>query len=326
MLTRRNAVTGALAAAGAGLPLRPLAQTVAKPAQMIVGFAAGGGTDVSARIFAERLRGDYAASVVVENKVGAAGRMAVEYVKNAPPDGSAMLFTSDFPVTLYPHIFKKLNYDSLRDLIAVAPLTKSSLVISIGPLVPKDIVTLKGFLEWAKANPDKASFATTGAGGTPHFAGVMLSKESKVPLTAVHYRGGGPALQDLIGGHIAASVNPSSEALPLAQAGQLRMLGAANSQRSRFLPDVPTLREQGLDIAFDTWTGVFVTAGTPANIVAALSAALEKATKAADLIEAQAKLGNEIFFQSPGDFAVTVRASIERWGPIVAASGFVPED
>lgn len=323
MPTRREVLTGALAVAAT----RPaLAQIVAKPAQVIVGFAAGGGTDVSARLFAERLRGDYAASVVVENKVGAAGRMGVEFVKNAPPDGATMLFTSDFPITLYPHIFKKLNYDSLRDLIAVAPLTKSSLVYSVGPQVPATVTTMKGFLDWCRANPDKANYATTGAGGTPHFAGVMVAKEGGAPMSAVHYRGGAPALQDLIGGHIAASINPSSEAIPLAQAGKLRMLAVANAQRSRFLPEVPTMREQGLDIAFDTWTGIFLPAGTPANIVAALSAALEKATKTPDLVEAQAKIGNEMYFQSPADFAATVKTSIERWGKIVAVSGFVPEE
>ena len=323
MLTRRETLAGAIAL---GATRAALAEVVARPAQMVVGFAAGGGTDVSARIFTEKLRADYAPSIIVENKVGAAGRLAVEQVKNAPKDGGTMLFTSDFPITLYPHIFKSLNYDSVKDLIAVAPVTKSSLVFSVGPQVPKEVTTMKGFLDWCRANPAKAIFATTGSGGTPHFAGVMVGKESGVPLLPVHYRGGAPALQDLLGGHVAASVNPSSEAIPLAQGGQIRMLAVANAQRSRFLPDVPTLREQGLDIAFDTWTGVFLPAGTPRDIVAALSAALEKAVKSPDLIEAQARLGNEMYFQSPVDFAATVKSSIDRWGQIVAVSGFVPEE
>ena len=130
MLTRREALAGTIAL---GATRAALAEVVARPAQMVVGFAAGGGTDVSARIFTEKLRADYAPSIIVENKVGAAGRLAVEHVKNAPKDGGTMLFTSDFPITLYPHIFKSLNYDSVRDLIAVAPLTKSSLVFSVGP-------------------------------------------------------------------------------------------------------------------------------------------------------------------------------------------------
>ena len=138
MLTRRHALLSAaanalsigLGAQGAG------AQAIDKQTRMIVGFAAGGGTDVSARLFSERLTGVYASTIIVDNKVGVASRLAVEFVKNAPPDGGVMLFTPDFPVTLYPSIYKNLGYEPLRDLIPVAPLTKSSLVVSVGPQVP----------------------------------------------------------------------------------------------------------------------------------------------------------------------------------------------
>lgn len=327
MITRRQTLAGLAAGMANTLPLgAAFAQGIGKQATMIVGFAAGGGTDASARLFAERLRGTYAPNVLVENKVGAAARIAVEYVKNAPPDGSVMLFTPDFPITLYPHIFKRLNYDPVRDLIPVTPVTSSVLVVSVGPAVPASVTNIKTLLDWARANPDKASYATTGAGGSPHFTGVMISKEGKAPMTAVHYRGGAPALQDLVGGHVAISINPSSEAVPLAEGGKLRMLAVASSKRSRFLPKTPTLREEGLDIAFDTWTGIFLPAQTPPAIVAALSAALEKASKLPELVEAQAKFGNETMFQSPAQFADLVKSSIEKWKAIVAVSGFVPED
>ncbi len=326
MQSRRNVIGGALAGVAASRLGRAFAQTVDRQVHVIVGFAAGGGTDVSARLFAERIRGDYTSVAIVENKVGVAGRLSVEYVKNAPPDGAVMLFTSDFPITLYPNIYKQLSYDPLRDLVAVAPLTKSSLVLSVGPRVPKEVTNVRGFLDWCGAHPDQATIATTGAGGTPHFAGVMLAKESGVPLVSVHYRGGAPALSDLVGGHVAASFNPGSEAIALAQGGQIRMLGVANPRRSRFLPDTPTLREQGFDIAFDTWTGVFLPAKTPAHIVAALHATLEKAVNNPELIEAQARLGNEMTFMPQEQFAASIKPGIERWAPIVAASGFVAED
>jgi len=329
MLTRRQAVAASMASAvtvNTNFLSRAMAQVIGKQTHVIVGFAAGGGTDVGARLFAERIRGPYATQVIVENKVGAAARLAVEYVKNADADGSVILFTPDFPVTLYPHIFKSLPYDPVKDLTPVAPFTKSVLTFNIGPAVSQSVTTLPAFLDWCRANPDKANYATTGAGGTPHFIGVMLSNESKVPLTPVHYRGGAPALQDLVGGHVAASINPISEAMPLAQAGQIRTLAVASSQRTRFLPNIPTMREQGLNVVVDSWTGVFLPAKADPKAVAALSSAIAQAVKAPEVIEANAKLGNEMTFQPQPQFVAQVKADIEKWGPIVKASGFVPEE
>jgi tripartite-type tricarboxylate transporter receptor subunit TctC len=242
----------------AGALSSALAQVVKKPVHVIVGFPAGGGTDVMARVLAEALRGPYASTVLVENKAGASARLAVEYVKNAEPDGSVMLFTPDFPMTLYPHSFKTLSYDPLKDFTAVAPATTSMLSYNVGPAVPASVKTLADYLQWCKANPDKASYATTSAGATPHFAGVMLSNESKVPLNPVHYRGGAPAIQDVVGGHIPASVNPISEAMPLYKAGTVRMLAVTGAKRSPFVPDVPTMVEQGHNVVVESWLGVFL--------------------------------------------------------------------
>src|SRR5882757_11166688 len=229
MLTRRHlmtASTAGLVAAGTGFLSRALAQgttpVVNKPVRVIVGFPAGGGTDIIARILADRLRGTYASTVLVENKPGAAARLAVEYVKNSEPDGSVMLFTPDYPITVYPHSFRSLNYDSLRDFTAVAPAAKSMLTYNVGPAVPDSVKTLAEYAQWCKANPGKASYATTAAGGTPHFVGMMFANAAGVAMTPVHYRGGAPALQDLLGGHVPASLNPISESLPFAKSGTLR--------------------------------------------------------------------------------------------------------
>ena len=166
MVTRRDLLiaSGLLAA---GFSTRAHAEAIKKPARMIVGFPAGGGTDTIARILAERLRGSYAPNVVVENKPGAAARIGVEYVKNAEPDGSVMLFTPDFPITLYPSSFRSLNYDPVKDLIAVAPAAKSMLTFNVGPAVPASVKTLADFVQWCQDNPTKARFATTAAGGAP---------------------------------------------------------------------------------------------------------------------------------------------------------------
>jgi tripartite-type tricarboxylate transporter receptor subunit TctC len=327
MLTRRHLLAASAAGlVAAGPSVRALAQALKKPVHIIVGFPAGGGTDVIARILAEALRGPYASTVLVENKPGAAARIAVESVKNAEADGSVMLLTPDFPITLYPSSFRSLNYDPLRDFTPVAPAAKSMLTYNVGPAVPDSVKTLADFVQWCKANPGKATFATTAAGGTPHFVGVMLANAAGVPMTPVHYRGGAPALQDLLGGHVPAGVNPISESLPHARSGTLRMLAVTGSRRSPFLPDVPTMREQGYDVVIDSWLGVFVPVKTPEDAVNALSAAIGEASRSAQMVENLAKVGNEPAFQTPREFAATVKADIERWSPVVKASGFVAEE
>src|SRR5882757_1222946 len=333
MLTRRYLFTASaagLACAATNLLPRALAETIApaikKPVRVIVGFPAGGGTDAIARILADRLRGPYAATVLVENKPGAAARIAVEYVKNADPDGSVMLFTPDFPITVYPHSFRSLNYDSLRDFTAVAPAAKSMLTYNVGPAVPDRVKTLAEYVQWCKANPEKAAYATTAAGGTPHFVGLMLANEAGVPMSAVHYRGGAPALQDLIGGHVPASVNPISESMTQAKAGTIRILAVTGAKRSSFLPDVPTMAESGFNVVVESWLGAFVPSKTPPEIVNALGAAIGEAVKSPQMIENLSKVGNEPWFQTPADFGAKVKADVAHWGPVVKASGFVAED
>jgi tripartite-type tricarboxylate transporter receptor subunit TctC len=325
MLTRRT-LLAASAVAVAGAALRGQAQTLKKTLHIVVGFPAGGATDLIARILAERLRGRYAPAVIVENKPGGAARVAVDYIKNAEPDGSEFLFTPDFPITVYPHSFRRLSYDPLRDLVPVAPVSRSTLTFVIGPAVPPEVTSLKEFIAWCRLNPDKAIFATTAAGGTPHFVGVMLANAADVDLSPVHYRGGAPALQDLIGGHVPASVNPIGETFPQAASGKVRILAVASAQRSRFLPDVPTMREVGYDVVVETWLGAFAPAKTLPAAVRALNAAISDAVSSPEMIENLAKIGNDTKFQSPDEFATTVRADLERWGPVVKASGFVADE
>lgn len=329
MLNRRHMMAGAAAGiftAQTGVLSRAVAQAVKRPVHITVGFPAGGGTDVTARVFAEALRGAYASTVLVENKPGASARIAVEYVKNAEPDGSVMLFTPDFPMTLYPHSFKTLSYDPLKDFTPVGPATTSMLSYNVGPAVAASVKTLADYVQWCKANPDKASYGTTSAGATPHFAGVMLANEAKVALNPVHYRGGAPAMQDVVGGHIPMSVNPISESMPLHQAGSLRILAVTGAKRSQFLPDVPTAKESGYNVVVETWLGVFLPAKMPEDIVRALSSAMGEASRSAAIKENLAKFASEPTFQTPAQFAETIKNDLKRWGPVVKASGFVAVD
>jgi tripartite-type tricarboxylate transporter receptor subunit TctC len=322
MLTRR--VMLAAMSVGAGGLAR--AQPVLKTAHLVVGFPAGGATDLIARLLADRLRGTYAAAVMVENKPGAAARLAVESVKNAQPDGTQILFTPDFPLTVYPHSFRALSYDPLRDLVPVAPVSRSALTFVVGPAVPERVVALADYVTWCRANPEKAIFATTSAGGTPHFVGVMLASEAGVALTPVHYRGGAPALQDLIGGHVPASVNPIGETLSLSASGNIRILAVTSAARSKFLPEVPTMRESGYAVVTDSWVGAFVPARTPPEIVRALNAAIGNAVRSPEMVDSLARIGSEPRYERPDAFAETVRADLQRWGPVVKASGFVADE
>ena len=324
MLNRRQALSAAASAITFGGAIRRAnAQAIDKVVHVIVGFPAGGGTDITARVLAEALQGAYAKTLIVEDKPGASARLAVEYVKNAPPDGSVMLFTPDFPMTLYPWSFKSLNYDPVKDFIAAAATSKSMLTFVVGPAVANDVKTLADFVQWCKANTTRANFATTSAGGTPHFTGVMLAHEAGVALTPVHYRGGAPAMEDLVGGHIPASVNPVSEVIEMAKAGSIRILAVTGAERSAFLPNVPTMKEAGYNVVVESYSGVFLPAKTAGTIVDALSTAVREASGSKQMIDSLAKFGTEPTFMSSAEFAAWIKGEIARWEPVVKASGFV---
>jgi tripartite-type tricarboxylate transporter receptor subunit TctC len=311
------------------LPLaaRARAQTTAKTLRIIVPFPAGGGTDVAARLIADKLRGNYAPAVIVENRVGASGRTGVEAVAHAAPDGTTLLFTPDFLMTVYPHSFKKLGYDPLADFAPIALIARSGLALAAGPALPAQVKTVRQYLDWARANPKQAFYATTAAGGTPHFVGVMLARDAGVALSPVHYKGGAPALQDLMGGQIAVSINPIGELLPQLQGGKVRVLAVTSDKRSKFLPDVPTMAESGLpNIVISPWLGFFAPAKTPADLVKRLANGVTDATQHGEAQIGMLKLGMEPQAMTPLAFREVLRADLERWGPIVKASGFKAED
>ena len=327
-MNRRNILAaGTLATLASALPAIARAQIVAKPSRIVVGFPAGGGTDVVARLLAEKLRGKVAANLIVDNRAGAAARLAVEYVKAADTDGSVLLFTPDFPMVLYPHSYKKLSYDPVRDFAPVAACATTSLALSVGPMVPVEVKTVADFVKWCKANPGKAAFASTGAGASPHFAGILFAKAAGIEMNHVPYKGGAPAVQDLIGGQIASSVNPIGEVLPYAKAGRIRVLATTGPKRTRLAPEIPTMVESGYpDVLFETWLGLFAPARTPQEIITRLEEAVREALQSTDVQEGLAKLGYEAPFIAGAQFRERLRRDFERWGPIVKASGFTAED
>ena len=316
-----------LAAAAAAAAPWARAQTVGSTLHIVVPFPAGGGTDVLARILAEKLRGNYAPAVIVDNRVGASGRTGVEAVKKAAPDGNTLLFTPDFLLTVYPHSFRKLSYDPLKDFVPIAMVARSALGVAAGPGLPSEIDSVGAYVAWAKSNPKHAFFADTSPGGTPHFVGVMLSQASGVKLTPVHYKGGAPALQDLVGGQVPVSINPLSELLPQLKSGKVRVLAVTSAERSKFLPDVPTMSEAGFpSIAFSSWLGFFAPAGTPPDVVKRLANGIADAAAWGDTQQSILKFAMEPVAMTPVGFAAQLKADLARWKPIVRASGFTADD
>jgi len=320
-LLERSLALGLLAPA---LPAHSQAQ---KTAFIVSGFPAGGMGDHVARPLAEKLRGVYAQNVVVDSKVGAGGRIAVDYVKRAAPDGSTILQIPSSPMTLYPHTYRKLGYEPLADFVPVASTVSYAFVLTAGPGVPDDVRTLAQYVQRVQAHPRLASYGVPAAGSALHFVGMMLGARLGGSYTAVPYKGGAPLLNDVLGGQIPVSISVLGEVMPYIRSGRLRGLAVSSPVRSRFLPEIPTFVEQGYDdIAVEEWLGWFVPAKTPADTVTRLNERVGQGLQDPQLIDALAASGLQPLHQTPAEFAQRVRTDFDRWGPIVKASGFTAED
>lgn len=317
-------------AGGALAALAPMSRALAQlngNASIISGFPAGGMGDQVSRPLAEKLRGKYATSLTVDAKTGAGGRIAVDYVKRAAPDGLTILQIPSSPMTLYPNTYKKLVYDPNADFAPVTTTVNYAFVLTAGPGLPAEVKTLADYLKWAKATPAQANYGIPAAGSALHFVGMMLQRASDTHLTAVAYRGGAPLLNDVLGGQVPVSVSVLGEVMPYIRTGKLRGLAVSSAQRSPFLPDVPTFAEQGFpDIVVQEWLGWFLPARTPAETVNKLNALVREGLQDPAFGEALAKVGLAPIHQSPEEFARMVRADQQRWAPIVKAANFTAED
>ncbi|MFC5523542.1 tripartite tricarboxylate transporter substrate-binding protein [Polaromonas jejuensis] len=317
---------GAAFVASVGSPLGALAQGKPELVKILCGYPAGGSVDVVSRKLAERLAGSYGKASLVDNRPGAAGRLAVETLKTSPADGSVLLVTPGSIVTMYPHIYKQLSYDVFHDLEPVSVVAQTAFALAVGPAVPQSVRTLSEFLGWCRANPGSASCGNPGAGSLPHFMALLLARESGLTLIHVPYRGGQQAMLALAGGQVASALATESSVLALVQAGRLRALATSGAERSAFLPDVPTFSEQGYKpLAQREWFGAFMPRNTPTQQVAAAAEALGAALKEPDTQEAWRKLGLSAESSTPVQLQRALRTEFDFWGPIIRASGFTPE-
>lgn len=300
-----------------GLPLEQV--------KIINGFPAGGTADTTSRRIGDKLGGTaYARNgAVVENKTGAAGRIAIEAVKNGPADGSTLLLTPYSMMAIYPHIYKALSYDPLKDFAPVCMASSMSHGLAVGPMVPATVKSVKDFVAWAKANPDQANYGSPAAGSTPHFLGALLSLDTGVALQHVAYRGSVPGVTDVIGGQLAAMLTPHGDFLANHRAGKIRILATSGKKRSPFVPDVATFAEQGFpDLTVEEWFGFFAPIKTPANVVSAANQAINAALKDKALIDAWSTQGLVPLGGSPEEMANDLRKQLAFWGPIVKRIGF----
>ena len=327
MTTRRQFIQSAAALAAAGLPYAAFAEAF-DTVKIINGFPAGGTADATSRRIAERMGGSayVKTAAVVENKPGAGGRIACEVVKAAKPDGATLLLTPYSMMSIYPHIYAKLSYDPMKDFVPVSIAAVMTHALAVGPMVPASVKTVKDYLAWAKANPDKASYGSPAAGSTPHFLAALLGLNHGVDLKHVPYRGSAPAVADLIGGNLASTSTPTGDALANHRAGKVRIIATSGAQRTPFTPDVATYAEQGFpELTTEEWFGFYAPAGTPASVVASANASINAAIKEKSVVDALALMGLVAQGSTPAQMDKSQKDELTRWGPIVKKIGFTAE-
>jgi len=314
-----------LAVVAATVPVAAIAQDrIDKPVKILVGFAPGGTADIIARVVAEKMSASIGQPVIVENRPGAIGRIVADAVKAAAPDGTTIMVMPIGPMAVVPHVYKDITYDPIKDFTPIALGATFQFAIAAGPA--SGAKTWSEFAAWAKANPTKAGYATSGAGSLPHFFGVLLGRGIGVEMVHVPYKGSAAYLNDLIGGQVPAAIDAIADLTELHRAGKVKVLASSGAARSTALPDVPTFNELGVKgVEAMGWFGFFAPAKTPKPIVDALNAAINKALQSPDVAEKLSKLGMDPATGTPEQFATIVVNDYNKWGPIVKASGFKPD-
>lgn len=326
-ITRRR-IAKAIAASSLFSPVarHAFAFQALESTSLICGFAAGGTADTMCRRVAPRLSPGFAKVAVIDNRTGAAGQIAISYVKGRPADGTSVLMTPTSMLTIYPHIYKRLPYDPQVDITPVSLGCVFNYGLAIGPTVPASVRSAPEFLEWAKAHPEGANYGSPGAGTTAHFIGSLLGRSAGIELRHAAYRGTQPAMLDLLGGNVSAVVGPVGDISQHLASGKVRILAVSADARNRFAPTIPTFAEQGLkDMAHTEWFGFFLPAKAPRDIVERLNADLKAALATREVMDGLATFGLEATSSSPAELATLIAKDTLKWSSIVKQVGFTVE-
>jgi tripartite-type tricarboxylate transporter receptor subunit TctC len=323
-MTRALAVAVGLALACATTLPVAAADYPTKPITLIIGFAPGGPSDVMARILTKKMEEVLKQPLVIENRPGAGGSLAGTAVARAAPDGYTILLATGSLLAINVSLYKNLGYDPEKDFEPISLVGMQTNVLYTHPSVPAK--TLSELIAHAKANPGKLSFGSGGIGTPAHLAGELLKMEAKIDITHVPFRGTGPALQNVIGGHVPMAFNPPSPLLPHIQSGAIRAIAITTLARTGALPDVPTVAESGFPgFEATTWHGLVAPAGTPKEVVAALHRALHATLNDPASRKQLTDLGIDLAPNSPDEFRAYIKSEIPKWAKIVQASGAKPE-
>ncbi|MBS0320409.1 MAG: tripartite tricarboxylate transporter substrate binding protein [Proteobacteria bacterium] len=287
----------------------------AKPVHIMVGANAGGGTDIIARMLAEKYQAAFNQSFIVDNRPGASNTIAADLTAKAAPDGYTLLVATNTGQAIAPHLLK-LGFDSNRDLIPVSLVVVVPNVLVVGPTVTA--ANVRDLVAVLKAKPDGYSYGSSGTGSTQHLAGEAFAQATGTKIVHVPYKGSAQALADLIGGQIQLDFDTTSSAMGMIKAGKVRPLAVMSARRSPELPDVPTMAEAGVpNLVMTTWYGLFVTAGTPPDVVAKLHDETAKILAMPDVQKRLVALGGEPGAGTQKEFAALVKADYDRFGKLI---------
>ena len=309
------------ASAQAAMPLEAHAQSYpAKPVRLVVPFPAGGATDVVARILGLRLGEVLGQSVLIDNRPGAGGNIGAEIVAKAPADGYTLLVCSPAEVAINVTLYSKMPYDPVRDFAPVTLATSAPLVLVVPPTLP--VRSVRELSALARSRPGQLTYASSGSGGPQHLAGEHFKIMAQIDMVHVPYKGGAPAITDLLGGHVQLFFAGLPPALPHIRANKLRALAVTSAKRTAILPSAPTIDESGLKgFAVDNWQGVLAPAATPKEIVARLNAEIVRILEAPDVKQRLFDAGAEPVASSQQQFAAYIKSEIEKYAAIVRKSG-----
>lgn len=316
---RRRQFVAALGASTVAAPAIAQPAWPSKPIRMVIPYPPGGPSDVSTRIVLEHAARGLGQPVVFDNKAGASGMIGAEFVKNQPVDDHTFLTTTTAMVCITRHL-QAIPFDPEKDFVTVSRMTTSWGVMALNPAVPAR--TVPEFVAYAKANPGKINFGSSGMATITHLFGEMLSLEAGIKMTHVPYRGTALAVGDLLGGQLTMVFSDPISVLPHIKSGKLRALATTGAKRDPALPDVPTIAEAGVKgYESGVWFGISVPAATPKEIIARLNKASVEATKSPEFIKRMTDLGYNIIPGTPEQMASMLKDELTRWAPIVKASG-----